>query len=320
MTLILTASDVAALLTLDDCIAAVEEAFRAHGQGALHAPGIVSEHVEHGAFHTKTSSLGRYFAAKTNANFPGRQPTIQGVLLLFDTHDGTPLAVIDSIEITARRTAAASAVAAKYLALKRPVTVAVIGCGKQGYVQLEAIRRVADVERVLGIDTDPAAEAEWRRQECLRSTTRADRGAQTFLSASLNEADIILTCTTSRTPILHLDDVKPGAFIAAVGADNPGKSEIDPRLMAAGVVITDVTGQGATIGDLHHAIDAGLVTREHVRAELGEVVAGRKRGRTSDDEIVIFDSTGAGFQDTAAAAIVYERARDRGMGTEVRFA
>ena len=88
MTLILTASDVAGLLTLDDCIAAVEEAFRAHGEGALHPPGLVSEHVEGGAFHTKTSGTGRYFAAKTNANFPGRQPTIQGLLLLFDTVTG----------------------------------------------------------------------------------------------------------------------------------------------------------------------------------------------------------------------------------------
>src|SRR5207248_4398248 len=102
MTLLLTGSDVADLLTLDDCISAVEEAFRAHGEGRLHPPGILSEHAERGAFHIKTSTIGRYFVAKTNANFPRRQPTIQGVLLLFDTEDGTPLAVMDSIEITAR--------------------------------------------------------------------------------------------------------------------------------------------------------------------------------------------------------------------------
>src|SRR5260221_9007687 len=117
MTLILTASNVAELLSLDDCIEAVEGAFRAHGEGKLHPPGLLSEHVETGAFHIKTSTIGRYFAAKTNANFPGRRPTIQGVVLLFDTNDGKPLAVMDSIEITARRTAAASAVAARVLAL-----------------------------------------------------------------------------------------------------------------------------------------------------------------------------------------------------------
>lgn len=298
MTLILTAADVAELLTLDDCIAAVEEAFRAQGEGKLHPPGILSEHVDGGAFHIKTSTIGRHFVAKTNANFPGRKPTIQGVVLLFDTEEGTPLAVMDSIEITARRTAAASAVAAKYLAPRRRVDVTVFGWGKQGRVQLEAIRRVLDVGDVQVIDP------------------QLGRVEARPTSAS----DVILTCTTSRTPIVHLKDVKRGAFVAAVGADNPAKSEIDPRLLAASALITDITEQAATIGDLHHAIEAGLVTREHVRAELGEVVAGKKRGRTSDDEIVIFDSTGAGFQDTAAAAFVYERARERGVGAEVRLA
>jgi len=297
VTLILTAADVAEVLTLDDCIAAVEEAFRAHGEGKLHAPGILSEHAERGAFHIKTSTIGRYFAAKTNANFPGGQPTIQGVLLLFDAENGAPLAVMDSIEITARRTAAATAVAAKYLAPKK-ANVTVFGWGKQGQVQLEAIRRVLDVGDVQVIDPQLG-----------RSETRPTA-----------ESDVILTCTTSRTPFLHLKDVKRGAFIAAVGADNPAKSEIDPELLAASVVIADITEQAATIGDLHHAIEAGIVTREHVRAELGEVVAGKKRGRISDDEIVIFDSTGAGFQDTAAAAIVYERARQREIGTEIAFA
>ncbi|HEX7192537.1 MAG TPA: hypothetical protein VF381_13300, partial [Thermoanaerobaculia bacterium] len=152
MTLILTAADVAELLSLDDCIAAVEEAFRAHGEGRLHPPGILSEHAERGAFHIKTSTIGRHFAAKANANFPGRQPTIQGVVLLFDTEDGTPLAVMDSVEITARRTAAASAVAAKYLAPRKQVDVTVFGWGKQGRVQLEAMRRVLDVGDVQVID------------------------------------------------------------------------------------------------------------------------------------------------------------------------
>ena len=298
MTRILTAAHVAELHTLDDCIAAVENAFRAHGEERLHPPGILSEHAERGAFHIKTATIGRHFAAKTNANFPGRQPTIQGVLLLFDTEEGTPLAVMDSIEITARRTAAATAVAAKYLAPRGRVDVTVFGWGKQGQVQLDAVRRVLDVGDVQVIDP---------------GLGRAE--ARPTL-----ESDVILTCTTSRVPILHARDVKAGAFIAAVGADNPGKSEIDPRLLAASAVVTDITEQAATLGDLHHAIDAGLVTRDHVRAELGEVVAGRKRGRMSDDEIVIFDSTGAGFQDTAAAAIVFERARERGIGMEVQFA
>ena len=289
MTLILTAADVAELLTWDACIAAVEDAFRAHGEGRLHAPGILSVHAEHGAFHTKTASVGRYFTAKTNANFPGNAPlpTIQGVVLLFDETNGVPLAVMDSIEITARRTAAASAVAAKHLARRDSHVIELYGCGRQGKAHLEAFARVMAIDHVI----------------------RHDVGLN---DASNRTPDIIITTTTSRQAFL--DKAPKGAFIAAVGADNPQKSEIAPDLMRSSKVITDVTEQAATIGDLHHAPGAKAF------AELGEVVAGRKPGRTSDDEVIIFDSTGTGFQDAAAAAIVYERAKAQGRGTEIRFA
>src|SRR5437764_14852667 len=106
MTLLLTGSDVVALLTLDDCIAAVEEAFRAHGEGRLHPPGLLSAHEERGAFHIKTATVNGRFGAKTNANFPGVIPSIQGVMLLFDTSNGSVLAVMDSIELTILRTGA----------------------------------------------------------------------------------------------------------------------------------------------------------------------------------------------------------------------
>jgi ornithine cyclodeaminase/alanine dehydrogenase-like protein (mu-crystallin family) len=298
MTLVLTADDVAELLTYDDCIDAVERAFRAHGEEKLHAPGVLSAHVERGAFHTKTASFGGYFAAKTNANFPSNAPlpTIQGLVLLFDESNGSPLAVMDSIEITARRTAAATAVAAKYLARASSHIVEFYGCGRQSYAQLEALKRVIEIEHVIAHDVDPEAERRF-----LRGVTTPH-----------TQADIIVTCTTSRTPFLN--EARPGTFIAAVGADNPQKSEIAPDLMRSSTVVTDVTEQAATIGDLHHAPGASAY------AQLGEIVAGVRPGRRSDDEIIIFDSTGAGFQDTAAAAVVYERARKLGAGTEIRFA
>lgn len=291
MTLILTAADVAELLTWDDCIAAVEDAFRAHGEGRLHAPGVLSAHSERGAFHIKTASMDRYFAAKTNANFPGNAPlpTIQGVVLLFDETNGTPLAVMDSIEITARRTAAASAVAAKHLARRDAGVIELYGCGRQGEAHLEAFAHVMKIKEVIKHD--------------IKWSAAAPGGVV---------PDVILTCTTSRKAFLtHAPN---GAFIAAVGADNPEKSEIDPVLMRSSKVITDVTEQAVALGDLHHAPGAT------VHAQLGEVIAGKKPGRTSDDEVIIFDSTGTGFQDVATAAIVYERAKASGRGTEVRFA
>jgi alanine dehydrogenase len=301
MTLILTAADVAELLTFDECIDAVERAFRAHGEGKLHPPGVLSTHADRGAFHTKTASVGGYFAAKTNANFPSNAPlpTIQGVLLLFDEANGIPLAVMDSIEITARRTAAATAVAAKYLARRDAHVVEIYGCGKQGYAQLEALSRVIKIEDVIAHDVN---------QEAAQKLSKRWRTA----ASAVHVPDIIVTCTTSKKAFLAT--APPGAFIAAVGADNPEKSEIAPELMRSSTIVTDVTEQARTIGDLHHAPGAT------VHAELGAIVAGIARGRASDDEVIIFDSTGVGFQDAAAAAIVHERAKERGRGTEVRFA
>jgi len=139
------------------------------------------------------------------------------------------------------------------------------------------------------------------------------------LGEAARQSDIVITCTTSRRAFLGRHHVKRGAFVAAVGADNEEKQEIEPALMAAASVVTDSTDQCATIGDLHHAIDAGLMQRNDVRAELGDVVADPSRGRRSDDEIVIFDSTGVAFQDVAAAAIVYERALRDGIGMKVDF-
>ncbi len=132
--------------------------------------------------------------------------------------------------------------------------------------------------------------------------SRSDHGAE----VGETPADVVVTCTTSKRPFLRA--ANRGAFIAAVGADNPEKSEIDPQLMRNAVVVADVLEQCVTIGDLRTAIAAGAMSRDDVRAELGAIVAGRAQGRRNADEIVIFDSTGAGFQDAAAAAIAYERA------------
>ena len=299
MTLTLTAADVRKLLPLDDCIAAVEASFLAHGQGKIEA-GVLSVHAHDGAFHTKSALVGNYFGVKTNANFPSnpsqhRLPSIQGVMILFDANNGVPLAVMDSGELTALRTAAATAIAAKYLARRGAESVIVVGCGRQGKVQLEAVRRVLPLKRAFAFDVDP------KRVRELDATPVA--------SLDGIDADIWITCTPSREAFLRVGHVKPGAFVAAVGADNPTKSEITPELMAASRIVTDVTEQCVEIGDLHHAIAAGAMKRSDVVAQLGEVVDRGIDVRRNDDDIVVFDSTGAGFQDTAAASVVYERAR-----------
>jgi alanine dehydrogenase len=140
------------------------------------------------------------------------------------------------------------------------------------------------------------------------------------LRAAMLESDIVITCTTSRKFFVTPDLVRPGTFIAAVGADHEDKQEIAPELLACAKVVTDATQQACRIGDLHHAIAAGTMRAEDVHAELGEIVAGLKPGRERDEEITIFDSTGTGLQDVAAAIAAYGRALEQGCGIAHPFA
>jgi ornithine cyclodeaminase/alanine dehydrogenase-like protein (mu-crystallin family) len=132
-------------------------------------------------------------------------------------------------------------------------------------------------------------------------------------------SDIVVTCTPAKSWFVGRSHIRPGTLVAAVGADSPDKQEIEPALIAKAAVVCDLTAQCTEVGDLHHAIAAGLVTRDHVRAELGEVIAGRRSGRVNDSEIVLFDSTGTALQDAATAALVYEKAVLAGAGTRFAF-
>jgi ornithine cyclodeaminase/alanine dehydrogenase-like protein (mu-crystallin family) len=277
----------------------------------------------HGGFHIKAAGLlgpRSYFAAKTNANFPENPrrfglPTIRGTLVLADAETGEPLAMMDSASVTALRTGAATAVAAKYLARTDSRTATVVGCGAQGETQLAAIAAVLPLERAWVLDTDQT------RAEELAARARSHLGLRvsvaTDLPAALRGSDVCVTCTPSRRPLVFRGDVAPGTFVAAVGADSQGKQELEPALLASSTLVVDVLTQCAEIGELQHALAAGLMTGDDVHAELADVVAGRRTGRTRDDEITIFDSSGTALQDVAAAVAVYDRALAGGHGTEV---
>jgi len=324
-TLVLTRKDVAGLLTLADCIDAVERAFCLHGEGRAPAPGVLGVHATGGGFHIKAGTLPlsrNYFAAKTNANFPGNParglPTIQGLVLLFDADNGRLLAAVDSIELTILRTGAATAVAAKYLARKDSRVATICGCGIQGRVQLRAIRCVCAVEKVFTWDINKDAAAGFAAE--MAGELGIAVAPENDLAVALRQSDILVTCTPAQKHFILKKDVPAGMFIAAVGADNEDKQELDPALLAPkNKVVADVRAQCAVIGDLHHAIAAGTTTAAGIHAELGEVVCGKKAGRSSVEEITIFDSTGMALQDVAAAAVVYERAVATEKGLAVNF-
>ena len=324
--LFLSSADVRALLTLDECVAAVELAFRLHGEGRTVPPAVLGVHVSHGGFHVKAGVLSltrNFFAAKVNANFPENPArfglsTIQGMIILCDADNGSPLALLDSADITALRTAAATAVASKHLARPDSRAVTICGCGIQGRAQLTAIARIFPLETVFAYDKIPQKALDFARE--LSASLNIPITVTDQLAGHLRSSDICLTCTTSREPFISEDDVCPGIFIAAAGADNPHKQEIDPVLMGRSKIVCDVIEQCAAMGDLHHALEAGTIRIESVHAELGEIVAGRKPGRESAEEVIVFDSTGMALQDVATAAIVYEKAIRERAGTSLKLA
>lgn len=317
--LILTRREVAALMTPADYRAAVERAFRAEKAGRAAAPPPMHVAGDGGVFHAKAAALrdGRpVVALKLNGNFPGNParglPTIQGAIFFCDAENGRLLAILDSIEITLGRTAGASALAAAHLAREDAKTLLIVGCGDQARPQTLALADVRRFTRARAFDLD--AEKAARFADDMQKRLGVPFEAARELRAAAKASDVIVTTTTARAPFLAAADVSPGAFIAAVGADNPDKNEIAADLMASAKVVVDVLEQCLVMGDLRAAIAAGAMTAEGVHADLGDIVTGRRPGRRSADEIFVFDSTGTGLEDVAAAALAYERAGAAGAG------
>ena len=308
----LGAAELRAVLTPAKCLAALEDAYR-----HLHAePDDIGRSLgfqtEDGKIHVKAGLLPgthKYFAAKINANFPDNPkryglPTIQGLIVLCDCTDGRPVAILQSGELTGLRTAAATALAAKYGARPNARTLTLIGCGAQARYQAEAIVGILSIQRIMAVDSNPA-NAE-RFITWANETLGIDSVLSPLIADAVAASDITVTCTTGSGIIVTPEIVPAGCFIAAVGADNADKQELDPALFTNACIFVDDLDQCSEGGDLAHAIRANTVTREDVTATLSDLAAGVKPGRTSDNEIVIFDSTGTGLQDVAVAAAAYD--------------
>jgi ornithine cyclodeaminase/alanine dehydrogenase-like protein (mu-crystallin family) len=320
-TLILSRSEIAGLMQPRDYLEAVELGFRAAAEARASAPPPLSIEASGGAFHAKGALLvlGRpWVALKLNGNFPGNparngMPTIQGAILLCDGATGALVAVMDSIEITLGRTAAATALAARYLARPDSAVLGVIGCGEQAFAQVAALADILPISRCLLHDLDA------QRAEALADRLRRSLSLDARVTPEAAASDVVVTCTTARTPILDVHEVRPGAFVAAVGADNPHKNEIAPALMAAATVVVDRLDQCLAMGDLRHAVAAGAVSAADVHADLGELILGAKQGRTSPEQITLLDSTGTALQDVASAVAAFERASGAGIGQRIAF-
>jgi len=321
--IVLSRREVARLMDYRDYVDAIEAAFRAAVEGSALAPPAAAFHLPDGSFHAKAAALMAgeppTMAIKLNGNFPGNPaahglPTVQGIIYLADAGNGRPLALMDSIEITINRTGAATTLAARHLARPDSRVATVCGAGVQGRIQLQAIAAALPLERVHIWDVRPDAAKTLATE--LAPVLKLDLQPADSL-AVVRQSDVVVTCTSARKAFLGGDLVRPGTFIAAVGADNSDKQEIEPSLYAASLAVVDSLEQAAEIGDLHHALAAGTVGLDHVHATLGEVLSGRRSGRSDPQAITLFDSTGMGLQDVAAAAAVYRRALAAGVGTRL---
>jgi alanine dehydrogenase len=327
-TVVLNRSDIRSLINFKDFLDAMERVFRLYGCGQTLSTGLLHIDSRDGEFHVKAGGIQEsndnrgYFGVKVNGGFFHNEeryglPSIQGCILLFDATTGSPLALLDSVDITRQRTAATTTLAALHLAKKHPQTITVIGTGRQARVHLAGMVPLLEPQRVY------VAGRELTKCRRLADEMSPDLNvpieATTDVRGAVRASGIVVTCTASRALLFPAEDVQPGTFIAAVGADAPGKQELDPDLLRRTKIVVDLTIQCVKVGELQHAISAGLLTPEKVYAELGEIVAGKKPGRLSDDEIIIFDSTGTALQDVAAAALVYERAIETSRGERINL-
>jgi ornithine cyclodeaminase/alanine dehydrogenase-like protein (mu-crystallin family) len=303
-------------------VAAVEEAFRAHAEG--HNLGLVRTHLgalEGGAFHLVAGGIAGVgtgaVAVKLNGRFPPKPgesgQRVSGVVLLSDAVSGSPLALMDSMTVTHLRTAAVTALVTRRLRRPDAATALLVGAGRQAQGQVDALQ-LSGISRIL--INDQNVENARRVASYARS-----RGLQADVAANiaegLTETHIVVTITPAREPLISVDAVRDGTLVIALGADAPGKQELDPQLLVRGRVVVDLVDQARESGELQHALAAGILNISDVAAELGEVVAGQKAGRQSDDQVIVFDGTGTALQDVAAAQLLVAAARVSGAGAEV---
>jgi ornithine cyclodeaminase len=300
----------------------VEAAFLALATEAVAMPPVLRldlpEH--HGEVDVKTAYLPRFdsFAIKVSPGFFDNPslglPSLNGLMLVLSAKTGlTEAVLLDNGYLTAVRTAAAGAVAARWLAKRETPLVAVIGAGVQARLQLQALARVRHVEHV----------SIWARNRSCAEGLAVDLSTQMKVSCevardvhrALAEADIAITTTPSTTPLIDVADLHPGLHITAMGSDAEHKNEIAPAALAAVRYICDRVSQTRVLGELHHALEAGSLQPDMRFTELGEVIAGRAAGRTSERDVTLCDLTGTGAQDTAIATLAIARARAAGTGT-----
>jgi alanine dehydrogenase len=308
-TLMLDRNTIKPLIKMQDVIKVVEEAFRMCGEGKGKMPGKTYVSVERGDFRAMPAALPGCAGVKWVNVHPQNPslglPSVMAVLIYSDPDTGYPLAIMDATETTAYRTGAASAIASKYLARREPHTLGIIGAGFQAHTQILAHAELFRLSSINVFDVSQVA---------------VDRLAQSLPHLSIRgcpiqeamASDIVCTLTPSRSPVVKREWVVPGTHINAVGADAPGKQELESSILKEAMVVVDDLKQASSSGEINVPIHAGVYSIDEIYGTLPDVVAGKKKGRMDSKAITVFDSTGIAIEDLAVAKLLFDRARQTG--------
>ncbi len=324
--LILTESELRRCAVMNDqALGAVEQAFSWLAEDKVNMPPIM--HVEVADYHGDVDIKSAYvsgldqFAVKLASgyfeNVKRGLPSSSAMMVLFRADTGFCAAVLlDNGYLTDLRTGLAGAVAARHLAPERVATVGVVGTGAQARYQIRSLKLVRSFDRLLVFGRDATRRGAYVEE--MRAELDADVSEVDSLEALTRACDLMITTTPSRQPLIRAEWLHPGMHVTAMGSDLVGKQELAPEVLTlADLLVCDRRSQCAAMGELQHAIGAGVINEDADILELGTITSGRHPGRSSPDQITVCDLTGTGVQDTAIAALAYARAREMGLGTEI---
>jgi len=298
-------TDTEKFIDLREVNRAIEAAFADHGRGHVQMPPKIYITLPEGDFRTMPASLPSLSltGVKVVNVHPGNParglPTVMALIIILDIATGIPVAIINATKLTDMRTGAAGAIAAKYLSPKKEIVLGLIGTGRQAEAQYRAISRELEICEIKC----------WSRNSLHAEKFAREIKDYTARSVPVEKAcdcDVLVTTTPSREPVVMNEWVHDGTHINAIGADAPGKQELDPLLLRRGQVFVDDIAQAAHSGEINVPLNRGIFTLEEIAGTIGEVVIGMKR-RERPDQITIFDSTGLAIQDLAIAAIAMRK-------------
>jgi len=326
--LYLTEDDVKQVLDMKSTIEVVEYAFKEMGFGRVEMPTRVYLHFDkyNGVLIAMPAYIEKLDAAgvkvvTVHPDNPRKYnlPAVIARIILNNPKNGTPMAFMDGTYITALRTGAAGAVGIKYLSREDSKTVAIVGLGVQGRAQLLGAVEVRDIEKAKVFDILPEACKKYAEE--MSKKVGIDIEAASTVEEAVRGSDIIITCTPSTKPFIKGDMIEEGVHISAIGADTRAKRELETDVLIKardkGKIVVDSVDQALVVGDFAVPLQEGAIRKEDIYAELCEIVAGKKVGRTKADEITIFKATGLAIEDVATAYKVYQMAKERGIGKEI---